>query len=116
MTSELALPFFSHRVCNMHGTEVDVVCAPRVTLNRDIIGHYCPLLSMVNDQICPAVILTRSQPITITTLNGLDIDCVCLKDKKQQQMANFPELHNLLLLLYAFAFSHFIYPLLTPSS
>lgn len=31
-------------------TEVDVVCVPWVALNRDIIGHYSPLLSMVNDQ------------------------------------------------------------------
>lgn len=52
-----------------------------------------------------AVILTRSQPITITTLNGL----VCLKDKKQQQMANFAQLCNLLLLLYVFALSHFLF-------
>lgn len=92
-------------MCNMHATEVDVVCVPWVTLNRDIIGHYRPLLSMVNDQICPAIILTRSQPITITTLNGLNIDCVRLNGRKQQQMANFPELHNLLLLLYILAFS-----------
>lgn len=75
------------RVCATHRTEVDVVCvcvcAPWVMLNRDIIGHYCPLQSMVNDQICPAVILTRSQPITVITLNGLNIDCVCFKDKMQ---------------------------------
>jgi len=49
MISQLAL-LFCHRVCDMHGTEVDVVCVPWVTLNGDIIGHYCPLLSMVNDQ------------------------------------------------------------------
>lgn len=40
---------FSHRVCNVHCTNVDVVCVPWVTLNGDIIGHYCPLLSVVND-------------------------------------------------------------------
>lgn len=66
LISELALllfpPLSFHRVCYVHGTEVDVVCVPWVTLNRDIIGHYCPLPLMVNDQICRAVILTRSQP------------------------------------------------------
>ncbi len=91
----------------MHSIEVDVVCVPRVTLNRDIIGHYCPLLSMVSDQICPAVILTRSQSITITALNGLDIDCVRLRVREQQQIAVFAELHNLLLLLYIFALFDF---------
>lgn len=59
--------------------EVDVVCAPRVTLNGDILGH------------CRPPEWTR----------------VCLKDEKQQQMANFAQLCNLLLLLYVFALSHF---------
>lgn len=33
---------------------VDEGCVPWVTLNRDMIGHYCPLLSLVHYQICPA--------------------------------------------------------------
>lgn len=55
MISELRASIaFPHRVrvsvCRIHGTEVDVACVPWVALNRDNIGHYCPLLSMVNDQ------------------------------------------------------------------
>lgn len=106
---------FSHRVCNIRGTEVNVVCVPWVTLNGDIIAHYCQW-SMTS--ICQRVIL-RLQPITITTLNGPDIDCVCLKQRKQQQIASFLQLHNLLLLFYICTFSNFnlfLHPLLKPSS
>lgn len=70
VTSVLAFLFSSappppppYTVCvSRTAQNVDVGCVPWVTLNRDMIGHYCPLLSMVNDQICPALILTRSQP------------------------------------------------------
>lgn len=102
MISQPALLFFSHRVCNMHGTGVDVVCVPWVTCNRDIIGHYCPLLSMVNDQYMSSSNLNKIAAYNHCHPEWTRIDCVCLKHRKQQQIANFPQLRKLLLLLYVF--------------
>lgn len=115
MITQLALLFlfffflsFSSTVCVRCTVQNSMWCVfPGWRLTETllaIIAHYC---QWTMTSICPAVILTRSQPITITTLNGLDIDFVCLKHRKQQQMANFTPLRNLLLPLYIFTFSHF---------
>lgn len=71
---------------------------------------------MVNDQICPAVILTRSQPITITTLNGLNNDCVCFMDKTQTaKWPIFPGCVIYYCCFVCFAFPYVLSLPLTPS-
>lgn len=80
-------------------------CVPWVMLNKDITGHYCPLLSMVNGQYMSSSYLNKI-PANNHYHPEWTRHWLCLEDRKQQQRDNFWRLRNRLLLLHTGDCSH----------